>query len=95
MSLDVCADRVLEAKQHQLDLIDGGGVKVQVQLEFGDGGRHDPPLRWVDEVPKDADDLLDVVGRELQLLAALLTQRFRFKGSQCKCLDVEDSFVVF
>lgn len=72
------SDRVLEAKQDQLDLVDGGRVKVQVQLEFGDGGCHDTSLRRVDEVPKDADDLLDVVGRELQLLTALVTQMFRF-----------------
>lgn len=56
----VCADRVLEAEEHQLYLVDGGGVEVQVQLELGDGGGHDAPLWGMDEVSKDADDLLDV-----------------------------------
>lgn len=74
----VCADRVLEAKEHQLDLIDGGGVEVQVQLELGDGGRHDPPLWGMDEVSKDADDLLDVVDRQLELLTALYTEIHTF-----------------
>lgn len=69
-----CADRVLEAKEHQLYLVDGGGVEVQVQLEFGDGGRHDASLRGMDEVPKDADDLLDVFEGQLELLTSLNMQ---------------------
>lgn len=76
-------DRVLEAKEHQLDLVDGGGIKVQIQLEFGDGGRHDSPLGGMDEVSKDADDLLDVFDRQLQLLAALNTHIRR-----CCIIDV-------
>lgn len=66
-----CADRVLEAKEHQLYLVDGGGVEVQVQLELGDGGCHDAPLWGMDEVSKDADDLLNVLDRQLELLTAL------------------------
>ena len=57
----VCAHRVLEPKQHQLYLVDGGGVKVQVQFEFGDGGCHDASLGGMDEVSQDTDDLFDVV----------------------------------
>lgn len=68
-----CADRVLEAEEHQLYLVDGGGVEVQVQLELGDGGRHDAPLRGMDEVSEDADDLLDVFGGQLELFTALKT----------------------
>lgn len=64
-------DRVLETKQDQLDLVDVGGVKVQVQLELGDGGGHHASLWRMDEVAEDADDLLDVLHRELELLAAL------------------------
>ncbi len=69
----VRADRVLESKEYQLYLIDGGGVEVQVQLEFGDGGRHDAPLRGMDEVSKDADDLLNVIDGQLELFTALYT----------------------
>lgn len=69
--LCVCADRVLEAEEHQLYLVDGGGVEVQVQLELGDGSRHDAPLRGMDEVSKDTNDLLDVIDGELELLTAL------------------------
>lgn len=68
-----CADRVLEAEEHQLYLVDGGGVEVQVQLELRDGGRHDTPLRGMDEVSEDADDLLDVFGGQLELFTALKT----------------------
>lgn len=71
MCLSVCADRVLEAKENQLDLVDGGGVEVQVQLQLGDGGRHNTPLRGMDEVSKDADDLLNVFDGQLELFAAL------------------------
>lgn len=70
-SMYVCAHRVLEAKEHQLYLVDEGGVEVQVQLELGDGGRHDAPLRGMDEVSKDADDLLDVCDGQLELFTAL------------------------
>lgn len=66
-------DRVLETKEHQLYLVNGSGVEVQVELELGDGGRHDAPLWGMDEVSKDADDLLDVLDRQLELLAALYT----------------------
>lgn len=55
------SDRVLEPEQHELNLVDGGRVKVQVQLQLGDGGRHDAPLWGMDEVSQDADDLLDVL----------------------------------
>lgn len=71
--VQVSADRVLETKQHQLNLVDGCGVKVEVQLELGDGGRHDAPLRGMDEVSKDADDLLDVIDGQLEILATLHT----------------------
>lgn len=74
-SVCVCADRVLKAKQHQLDLVDGVGVEVEVQFELGDGGGHDAPLRRMNEVPQDADDLLDVFNRELELLTALFTHK--------------------
>lgn len=80
-SASVWADRVLEAEQHQLDLVDVGGVKVQVQLELGDGGGHHAPLWRVDEVAEDADDLLDVLHGELQLLAALQTRRTQLEGA--------------
>ena len=64
--MNVCAAyRVLEAKEHQLDLVDGGGVEVQVQLELGDGGRHDTPLWGMDEVSKDAYDPLYVFHGQL------------------------------
>lgn len=68
------SDRVLKAKKHQLDLVDGVRVEVQIQFEFGDGGRHDASFRRVNKVPQDADDLLDVLHREQQLLAALESQ---------------------
>lgn len=74
------SDRVLEAKQHQLDLVDVGGVKVQVQLELGDGGGHHTPLWGVDEVSQDADDLLDVLEGELKSLAALHTHTHTHTG---------------
>ena len=68
--------RVLEAKQHQLYLVDGGGVEVKVQLELGDGGCHDAALWRVDEVSQDADDLLDVVHGKLELFTALHTHTY-------------------
>lgn len=74
MFICVNTDRVLEAKEHQLYLVDGSGVKVQIQLKLGDGGRHDTPLGGMDEVSKDADDLLDVLNRQLELLTALHIQ---------------------
>lgn len=55
------SDRVLEPEKHELNLVDVGGVKVQVQLQLGDGGCHDTPLWGMDEVSQDADDLLDVL----------------------------------
>ncbi len=67
------ADRVLEAKENQLYLVNGGGVEVQIQLELGDGGRHDAPLWGMDEVSKDADDLLNVFDGQLELFTALHT----------------------
>lgn len=85
----VSADRVLEAEQHQLDLVDGGGVEVEVQFELGNGGRHDPSLRRMDEVPKDADDLFYVFNRQLELLAALFkNMRLHLKSLNLymKCL---------
>lgn len=75
------ADRVLEAKEHQLYLVDGGGVEVQVQLELGDSGRHDASLWGMDEVSKDADDLLNVFDGQLELLTALHTHTQRHTHS--------------
>ena len=89
LNVGVCADRVLEAKQHQLDLVDGGGVKVEVQLKLGDGSRHDAPLRRMNEVPKDADYLLNMFNRQLELFTALLYKQKCIKmtyllSSNCK-----------
>lgn len=84
--MSVCADRVLEAKENQLDLVDGRGVEVQVQLQFGDGGRHDAPLRGMDEVTKDADDLLNVFDGQLELLAALYTHLYTQRNKNLKFL---------
>lgn len=62
---------VLETEQNKLDLVDGGAVEVQIQFELGDGGSHDPALGGADKVPQDADDLLDMIYGQLQLLCAL------------------------
>lgn len=81
----MCADRVLEAKENQLDLVDGRGVEVQVQLQFGDGGRHNAPLRGMDEVSKDADDLLNVFDGQLELFAALYTHLYTQRNQKYLC----------
>ena len=81
-------DRVLEAKEHQLYLVDGGGVEVQIQFELGDGVRHDAPLRGMDEVSKDADDLLDVFDRQLELLTSLHIHIYKEIQSNLSSLKV-------
>lgn len=43
--------RILKPKQHQVDLIDGSAVKVQIHFQLGYGRSHHSVLRGANEVP--------------------------------------------
>jgi len=52
--------RILKSKQHQMNLIDGSAVIVQIDFHIGYGRLHDYLIRSVYEVPLYPNNLLDV-----------------------------------
>lgn len=53
--LSLCArqgtHRILKSKQHQMNLIDGSAVEVQIHFQLGYGRSHHSLLRRAYEVP--------------------------------------------
>lgn len=62
---------VLESKQHNLQLADGGAVKVQLQLELRQCGGDDLPVRHANKISQTDHKSGDVLRPQLHLLSAL------------------------
>lgn len=62
---------ILETKQHNLELADGGAVKVQLQLELGERAGDDLPVRHAHEISQTDHQSGDVLRLQLHLLGAL------------------------
>lgn len=62
---------ILEAKQHDLQLTDGGAVKVQLQLELRQRVGDDFPVRHANEVGQADHKGGDVLRLQLHFLRAL------------------------
>lgn len=63
---------ILESKQHNLQLADGGAVKVQLQLELGQRAGDDLPVRHANEISQTDHKSGDVLRLQLHLLGALV-----------------------
>lgn len=63
---------ILESKQHNLQLADGGAVKVQLQLELRQRAGDDLPVRHADEISQTDHESGDVLRLQLHLLGALV-----------------------
>lgn len=66
---------ILESKQHDLQLADGGAVKVQLQLELRQRAGDDLPVRHANEIGQTGHESGDVLRLQLHLLSALMGGR--------------------
>jgi len=62
---------ILEAEQHDLQLTDGGAVKVQLQLELRQGVSDDLPVGHAHEIGQTHNQGGDVLRFQFHLLRAL------------------------